>query len=79
MRQAIETKYLPWTNTKPMRVKAYCQAGSLTLEWDDGLSANGNHIRAARALADKLGWEEPFSGGWLKNSHAVFVFEEKLG
>jgi hypothetical protein len=77
MRQAIQTKFLGWTDTKEKRIKAKCQAGSLTVNWDDGLSPRGNHIRAAKALADKLKWDGPMYGGCLDDIYCVFVFTDE--
>lgn len=48
--QAIITKYVPPTNTKPGRVKATCERGSLTVSWDHGLDDGANH----RAVCDAL-------------------------
>lgn len=73
MRQAIITKYLEPTNTRGGRVKARCEAGSLTVSWDHTLSTQDNHAAAARALCEKLGWAaKDFIGGGLKNAY-VFV------
>lgn len=47
--QAILTKVLPATNTKPTRIKASCARGSYVI------SADGNeagHVAAAQALCD---------------------------
>ena len=63
MRQAIETKFLPWTNHRPSRVKAFCQAGSVTMSWDHNLNVDNNHIAAAKALAQRLGWDGIWYGG----------------
>lgn len=54
--QAIQTKFIPVTNYRPSRVKAWCEAGSLTVCWDHGLNVDENHASAARTLRDKLGW-----------------------
>ena len=54
--QAIITKYLPCTNHRESRVKAVCEAGSLTLGWDHSLNVEENHQRVAQALQTKLGW-----------------------
>lgn len=62
--QAITTRYHGPTNTRGSRVSARCQAGRVTLNWDDALNQDQNHDRAALALARKLGWLE-------KRSHAV--------
>lgn len=74
--QAIETKYMGPTNFKGSRVKAVCAAGSLTIEWDDTLNSDENHLEAARKLAEKLRWlDGGFSlrSGTLKNGHGVHV------
>lgn len=54
--QAIQTKYLPCTNFRPSRVKAWCGAGSIVLSWDHALNVEENHAKAANALASNLGW-----------------------
>lgn len=70
---AIVTWYLGFTNTKSSRVKAIARKRqtyswgevapeiSLTKEWDQGRSADRNHVAAAKALAEKMGW----SGIWV--------------
>ena len=60
--QAIQTKFLPYTNFRPSRVKAWCDAGSIVLSWDHTLNVDENHAKAANALADKLGWVNPAYG-----------------
>ena len=54
--QAIITKFIPCTNHRESRVKAICEAGSLTLGWDHALNVEENHQRVAEALQTKLGW-----------------------
>lgn len=86
--QAIETRYLGATNTRSSRVKAYCERGSITVEWDHDLNAEGNHIRAAKRLCAKFAdadkkeygtplnenpWSQHFVTGGLRNSY-VHVF-----
>ena len=58
MYQAITTKYLSATNHRGERVKATAQAGSITVSWDYELNTEANHVRAAKALSDKMGWNE---------------------
>jgi hypothetical protein len=80
MRQAIETKYLGPTNYRGPRVKAKCDAGSLTLPWDHSLDVGDNHMTVAGRLAIRLGWlgsEAPgvkMVGGSLPQSHAGYAF-----
>ena len=64
--QAIVTKYLGATNYRGSRVKATCEAGSLTRSWDDALDPEQNHDAAAVALADKLGWREGWHGDMVR-------------
>jgi len=79
--KAILTKYLPATDTKPSRVKAYDGDGnSITLPYDDN-SGKQDHVspfaRAAVALCRKMGWTyggKLISGG--TKTGAVFVFEK---
>ena len=54
--QAIITKYIGPTDYRGSRVKATCQAGSVTLNWDDALNSEQNHDAAALALVRKLEW-----------------------
>lgn len=60
--QAITTRFLGPTNFRGSRVKATCQAGSLTVSWDHALDSEANHDVAARMLAEKLGWIAPHYG-----------------
>lgn len=56
MLQAITTKYHGPTNTKGSRFSATCRAGRVVVSYDYSLDANDNHIAAANALREKLGW-----------------------
>ena len=68
MRQAIVTKYLGPTNHKPGRVKATCEAGSITVSWDHALGVADNHYAACVVLTKKLGWPGTWQGGGLPNN-----------
>lgn len=58
--QAITTKVLPPTNTKPQRIKATTASGvSITLPWDYGTDELENARRAVRQLVF-----EKLNGGW---------------
>lgn len=63
MPQAIVTKYIGPTNNRGSRVKASCDAGSVTISWDHELDTAGNHRQAALALAAKLDWVGDWRGG----------------
>jgi len=61
MKQAIKTKYLPFTNTLPARIKASCFRGSLVLsvhseKMIQSIARNDeqNHIIAAKELIKKF-------------------------
>lgn len=59
MSQAIETKILPATNTKPTRIKARCERGSIIISADSlsGDQMNGSestHVKAAQILVEKF-------------------------
>lgn len=66
--QAITTKYLGPTNNRGARVKAKCQAGSVTIAWDHSKDSDENHDAAAKALAVKLGWLGVWHGGALPDA-----------
>ena len=78
--QAIQTKYLPCTNTKPSRIKAWCAAGSVTIGYPHELSGQAVHRAAAEKLVAKLNWTPahgkaygPLVGGGLPNGDHCFV------
>jgi hypothetical protein len=75
--QAIQVKYLPVTNTKPSRWKAFTKTHSITLAYDHALNSNGNARAAAEALRAKMGWTGNFYGklvfGVLPNGDYVFT------
>ena len=56
--QAIITKYIGATNYRPSRIKATCEAGSVTIAYPYEDEEEESHAQAARALVDKLGWTE---------------------
>ena len=72
-RQAILTHYIGPTNIKGSRIKAQCEASSLTLPWDDSLSQTMNHAAACRALLTKLNWRGQWHMGRLRARGYVFV------
>lgn len=76
--QAIVTYYLPPTNYRGSRIVAKCATKRITLNWDDGLSATGNHVTAAHTLREQLGWIGTGYGalisGDLPDGSTVHVF-----
>lgn len=55
--QAIFTKFIPCTNHRESRVKAWCDAGSITVGANHADSIEDRHRFAVRALCDKLNAE----------------------
>jgi hypothetical protein len=77
MRQAITTRWHGPTDRLDARVKATCQAGSVTLVWDSNLGIAENHICAAEALLRKVGWlDATYHGGVLPNGDYAFVDDD---
>ena len=76
--QAIVTKYLGPTNARGSRIKATCQAESVTIEWDTSLNSERNHIAAAKKLATKLGWDGLWLMGYPPNGDGVFVLDDDI-
>lgn len=66
--QAIETRYLGPTDFRGSRVKATCEAGSITLSWNDAWDSVQNHDGAARALILRLGWDDAKRGAWYRGA-----------
>ena len=57
MKQAIQTKFIPCTNTKPARIKAFCARGSITIGYhSDEMPSdlNERHIYVAKQLCEKF-------------------------
>lgn len=76
MIQSIQTKFLAPTNTKGSRVKAFCQAGSITIDWGYADSSSENHIEAVEALIKKLDW--PVDGwvyGWSVDGSGIVAVQ----
>ncbi len=83
--QAIVTKVLPATNTKPRRIKAAAYAGSITvayskLDGDNGKPAivgnENQHKAVARMLMDKYKWAGQLHTGRLPNGDYAHVQTE---
>lgn len=75
---AIQTKYLPATDKRGSRIKAWNNAGSITIPYPHELHGQAVHRAAAEALAAKQGMNTPFFGPLLGGSVPggfVFVFD----
>lgn len=74
--KAIQTKYLPATNTKGSRIRAFDSDGnSVTVSHYHDASRDDAHRRAARALCEKMDWRGRLIGGHIKDGMA-FVWDE---
>lgn len=71
--QAIQTRYLSPSNVRGGRIKAFCEAGSVTIPYPHELNGQACHRAAAQALADKFGWTYKYLGGQLPNGDYAFV------
>lgn len=68
--QAIQTRYLGPTNTLGSRIKARCERGSLTVQWDYGMGVEANHRAAVVLLLEKFAREDVAKyGGELEAHH----------
>lgn len=89
MPQAIQTKYLPATNTRGSRIKATAERGSITISYPDELSGDAVHRHAVDCLiakfvkedvvrygsdARKGGWNRPYVSGGLPDGTVAHVF-----
>lgn len=72
--QAIVTTYFGPTGTKGSRVQAKAQAGTIYVEWDDGLNSYDNHAAAAQEYCRRKHWTGELAHGALPNGSHVFVF-----
>jgi len=74
---AIETKYMPATNTRGSKIKAYtCNGHSAIVGYDHALSNEALHFEAVKALVAKykLDWDiSVMVYGGTKNGY-VFCF-----
>ncbi|MCW2286875.1 hypothetical protein M2323_004688 [Rhodoblastus acidophilus] len=76
MLQAIVTKHIGPTNSKPARISVKAAAGRIMVPWNHGLSNEGNHTCAAMQLAVKLGWTGVYHGGGTPDANGfVYVCE----
>lgn len=81
--KAIETKYIGPSNVRGSRIKASAEGvKSVTLSYSHGLNSEGNHDRAALALAEKYKWLTDRQhvlarGGKADGRGNVYVFVNK--
>ena len=82
--QSIITTYRPAGKRSPSRISAYASGGGtgaaqrVSLAYDHGLTADQNHIAAARELIRRLGWCGTWHQGELSERSEVFVRENHV-
>jgi len=67
--QAIITKIIPATNTKPTRIKAFCARGSITIGYPHEFSGDAVHHHAATRLCAKFYEEDKKQNGTPLNKN----------
>lgn len=67
--QAIETRYFGPTNTLGSRIKASCERGSITVQWDYSLGIRDNHRAAVVRLLAKFAQEDVAKYGESTKAH----------
>ena len=71
--KAIQVKYLPATETKPSRIKAFIKGHSVTRSFDYEFN-DGGCENVARELIKKLEWHVlGLNRGELPNGDTVFI------
>lgn len=74
--KAIVVKYLPPTNRRGPRYKATDgDKNSLVVSEAHQFTTQGNKIRAAVLLCERMGWTTGLVSGGLPNGDEVFVFD----
>lgn len=75
--KAITVKYLPATNYRGSRLKAFdCDGNQATIGYDNEFNRDELYRKAAYALRDKMGWSGEMISGGVKGGE-VFVFLPK--
>ena len=78
--KAIQIKYLPPTDHKGGRLKAFTEAGSLTKPRNPALNLDKQAMALAEAYIFKKGWNARLSGfGVLPNGDYVATLENEVG
>lgn len=75
--KAITVIYLPATNTRGSRIKAYTEGNnSITISYSHELSGEAVFKEAAIQLCQKMNWPTELIGGGIKGGY-VFVFKKQ--
>ncbi len=78
MSQSIIVRFHGPTDSRGSRYSARCEAGRVSVEADDGLSATKNREAAFQKLARRLTWTGWWVEGSLPDGAAVFVYAGPL-
>lgn len=77
--QAIRTRVIPATNTKPRRIQAKCAARTIYICADHYDRHDDAHIAARETLLDVMKWRgqhyAPMLAGWF-NGDCYHVFQD---
>ena len=77
--KAIQTKYLPATNTKEARIKAMIEGGhSIVIKYKHYFFGVYSHRKAATELCKKLAFDVDIVGGELPNHDYCWVIIQKV-
>lgn len=79
--QAITTKYLGPTNTKPSRIVGRAGGVCVTMSPSDStrMLHEDIHSACAKAVAEKLGWSGHWVGCWVKPIGWIWISVEGNG
>jgi len=66
--QAIQTKYMPATNHRGARIKAWCDADAVIVPYTYDKDEAGTHLDAAYKLVEHLGWDDDHYGKLAQGS-----------
>jgi hypothetical protein len=73
--KAITTTYRGPTNTKGSRITATDLDGNhVTVSYRHEHDSDQNHLRAAKALSEKMGWHGVLQGGHLTGGQMVWAW-----
>lgn len=76
--KAIKTVYHGPTNTKGSRIYASAEGGNkCSVSYDDSVNQAEAHAIAAKALADKMGWDGTWVGGGFADCYVWVIADNK--
>lgn len=77
---AIQTKYLPSTNTKGSRIKASAKSFNVTIPYDYSLNDEKLHFKAVKELVRKhnLDWDISIMNYGSTENGYIFTFNHSI-